>query len=109
MMTADIVESAKMAVDGAHDDQRFARKLRGYKLSGTLKLINACHHLPGSAEHLLSFNAGDALIDVPGGRYGVGVCERGLIVIGKQNVAQRQFHRTSPACSREAMITGESP
>src|ERR1019366_1386854 len=109
MMTANVVKRAKLTVGGAHDYQRLARELRGYKLSGALQLVNPGNDLPRSAEDILALKARDPVIDVPRSRYGVGLCEWALIVIGKQNVAQRQLHRTSPACSREVMITGASP
>src|SRR5664279_3133477 len=85
MMAADVVESAKLAIGGADDDERFASELGGYKLSRTLQLIDAGDHLPSPAEDILLLELCDPLIDIPRGGNGVGLCERTLIVVGKQD------------------------
>src|SRR5271166_219835 len=109
VMTADIVEGTKLAVGGAHDDKRLAGEVRGDKLSGAPQLVKTGNDLPGSAEHTLLLETCDPLIDIPCRGNRVRLCEWTLVVVGIEDFAQRQLHRASPGCSREAMVTGSSP
>ena len=52
-MTADVVETAQLALSAAHQQQRFAQQFGGEKVAGLGKLFAMSDHLPGTGKDSL--------------------------------------------------------
>jgi hypothetical protein len=92
MMAADIVKSPQLVVRSPDYDERLAIQIKSEELARSGRLIGSSDGNPVAAKNLFVLDARDALVNIPGGRDGVSLLERGALVVKCQKVGEGQIH-----------------
>ena len=71
-MTADVIETAQLALGAAHQQQRFAQKFGGEKVARLGQLLAPSDHLPGAGKDSLVFARADFWVGIERRRNGPG-------------------------------------
>ncbi len=86
MVPAHVEKAAQDPVLAAHDDDRLAGEQNGDVLARLRELIESPDHLPGAGEDGPALELGDALVHVPRRRDRPGLLQRGLPVVGLEDL-----------------------
>jgi hypothetical protein len=92
MVAANIVKRPQLVVPPTNHDERFGVQIKGEELARSGHLIGSPDGDPVVSENLLVFDAGDALVNIPGGRYGVSLLEGRARIVKCQNVGEGEIH-----------------